>query len=88
MNIKKSFTQFKKDNARNLSILAQVFPLVKVLTKGGRVVQFSFERGHPIMRTFAAEQNVHLTAFGAGWRVRLANVLFNLGRRLANGGGR
>jgi hypothetical protein len=36
----------------------------------------------------AAEHSAHLTAFGAGWRVRLANVLFNLGRRLANGGGR
>ncbi len=52
----KSFSQFKKDSAKNRAILEKVFPLVKELTKGGMVVQFSFEDGHPVMRIFDAKQ--------------------------------
>jgi hypothetical protein len=36
----------------------------------------------------AAEQSVHLTAFGAGWRGRLGKWLVSLGNRIAQSGGR
>lgn len=36
----------------------------------------------------AAEQSVHLTAFGAGWRGRLGNWLVSLGNRIAQSGGK
>ena len=76
--------QFKKNNVRNLSILDAVFPKIKPLTKGGRLVVFSFERGHPVMRTFPNSQN--LRPFINGWRGRLANYLFALGDYILDGG--
>lgn len=36
----------------------------------------------------AAEQSVHLTAFGAGWRGRLGKWLVSLGNRIAQSGGK
>ena len=39
-------------------------------------------------RKSAAEQSVHLTAFGAGWRARLGNWLVSLGNRIAQSGGK
>ena len=36
----------------------------------------------------AAEQSVHLTAFGAGLRGRLGNWLVSLGNRIAQSGGK
>lgn len=36
----------------------------------------------------AAEQSMHFTAFGAGWRGRLGKWLVSLGNRIAQSGGK
>lgn len=36
----------------------------------------------------AAEQSMHLTAFGAGWRGRLGKWLVSLGNHIAQSGGK
>ena len=49
------FEEWKKGNKAKWKIMDEVFPKIEELLQGGRVVQFSIEDNHPVMRTFASK---------------------------------
>ena len=51
------FAEWKKGNREKWKIMDEVFPKIKKLLQGGRVVQFSIENNHPVMRTFESKRN-------------------------------
>ena len=48
--------------------------------KNGRLATYDYAVSYELTK-YAAEQSVHLTAFGAGWRGRLGKWLVSLGNR-------